>query len=226
MTSEHSTPALIVEDVMLVLLDPQTGAIAGEGLPLFHTLAGGVLIDLVLQQRIDIDGGRVHAITDKEPDDPLFHASWTQIAKKPIDVQSLISQLGPTLREPILERLVERGHLRKEPYRALGIFPTTRLAAGTTSRRINLINALRATLAENAEPDAHIAALGALLSASNSLPSLHREIPWSGTVHDRGKELERGSWGATATAEAVERTLFAIHTINLIISTSVINKKT
>jgi hypothetical protein len=32
------------------------------------------------------------------------------------------------------------------------------------------------------------------------------DIPWSGDVYARGKELERGEWGAAAAGEAVLRT--------------------
>jgi hypothetical protein len=65
-------------------------------------------------------------------------------------------------------------------------------------------------LVDGVEPDARTAAVIALLSASGTLPSLHRLIPWSGAVHKRAKRLEQASWGAEAVNTAVLRTLAAV----------------
>lgn len=48
---------LIVEDVMLMLLDDETGVEAGAG-TLHYTLGSAVLVELALLGRIDIDEGR------------------------------------------------------------------------------------------------------------------------------------------------------------------------
>lgn len=120
--------------------------------------------------------------------------------------------MGPYLREPLLDRLVERGHVGREKRKALGFIPTTALTDGGTPRRAELLAAVRPVLTDGAEPDPRTAVLGALLSASGSLPVLNSDIPWSGAVYTRGKELEQGDWGASAAGEAVLRTTIAIAT--------------
>jgi hypothetical protein len=204
----------LAEDLLLLLLDPRHGTIAGEGLPLYHVLAGGVLVELALAEDVTIDdrttwsGRRVRA-TGEPPADPLLRSTWDRLADRPVDVHQLIAETGPGLRAPVLDRLVERGDLVRERRRLLGVLPSTALRLGGTGRREAVLAPVRAALVDGAEPDTRTAALAGLLSASGSLPQLHREIPWSGAVHDRGKELERGAWGSEAAAEAVRRTVAA-----------------
>jgi len=208
-----STP-LIAEDLLLLLFDPRSGTIAGEG-TLFYTLAGAVLADLAAGGHIEVDedttltGRRVRAVAAAAPTDPLLREPWDRLNRKPRTAQVLLAEIGPTLRDPLLDRLVLAGHIGRERGLVLGILPTTRLSAGGTSRRAELLDAVRPVLTAGAQPAARTAALAALLSASGSLPALYQDIPWSGSVFTRGQELERGDWGAAAAGEAVTRTTMA-----------------
>jgi len=205
---------LIVEDVLLLLFQPSSGTIAGEG-TLFYVLGGAVLTDLALDQRIEIDdrtgltGRLVRAVGSVAPADPLLAQVWGLVAEKPRNAQTLLAAAGPKLRGAVLDRLVERGHLRRESRKTLGLFTTTALKDGGTPRRAELLQQVRAVLADGAAPGPRTAALGALLSASGTLPSFDPEIPWSTPVITRAKELERGAWGADAVEEAVARTVAA-----------------
>ena len=209
-----SPTPLIAEDLLLLLFDPRSGTIAGEG-TLFYTLAGAVLADLAAGGHIEVDedttltGRRVRAVAAAPPADPLLREPWDRLTRKPRTAQVLLAEIGPTLRDPLLDRLVLAGHIARERGRMLGILPTTRLSAGGTSRRAELLDAVRPVLTEGAQPTPRTAALAALLSASGSLPALYQDIPWSGSVFTRGQELERGDWGAAAAGEAVTRTTMA-----------------
>ncbi|MFD6447358.1 GPP34 family phosphoprotein [Promicromonospora sp. NPDC060204] len=210
-------PELIAEDLLLLLFDPRSGTIAGEN-TLFYTLGGAVLTELALAEHAEIDGRptltgpRVSAVAGNPPADPLLHAWWEPLVGKPRGAQTFIAEVGPLLRGPLLDRLVERGHIGREKRKALGFIPSTALTDGGTPRRAELVAAVRPVLADGAEPDPRTAVLAALLSASGSLPTLHRDIPWSGAVYTRGKELESGDWGASAAGEAVLRTTIAVAT--------------
>jgi hypothetical protein len=217
-------PAL-AEDILLLLFGPRTGAIAGDGMALFHTLAGAVLVDLADQERVAIaerqtwHGQPVCALGASPPVDPLLRGTWERVAAKPVDVQSLILEIGPGLRESVLERLIRRGHLHREHRRFLGVVPYAVLRDGGTSRRAELLAVVRTALVDGADPDARTATLAALLSASGVLAWLAAEIPWSGAVYTRGKALEGGEWGAAAAAEAVRRTTVALIASEVALST-------
>jgi Golgi phosphoprotein 3 (GPP34) len=225
MTTTQDVP-LIAEDLLLLLFDPRSGTVAGEG-TLFHPLAGAVLADLALSGRITLGerwtltGRRVSAVEADPPADPLLRDAWERVTDKPHGVQHLLAAIGPRLREPLLARLVDGGDIVRRRGRFLGLVPTTRLVDGGTGRRDGLVARVRAVLVDGVDPDPRTGALGALLSASGNLPALHADFPWSGALHDRGKELERGNWGAAAAGEAVTRTVAAAVASSIAVATVV-----
>jgi len=211
---------LIVEDVMLMLLEDESGAILGAG-TLHYTLGGAVLVELALRGLVEVDesdaglrsalnGHRVVAVDGAEPADPLLRDALATVREKPHRVLPLLVAIGGGLREPVVERLLERGMIRKEQGRFLGIFRTTRLPVADGRHERVLRGQVASVLEGTTLPDTRTAAVAALLSASGVLPSLHPEPRWSGDVYRRGKELEQGSWGAEAVATSVARTAAAI----------------
>ncbi|MET7323587.1 GPP34 family phosphoprotein [Streptomyces sp. NPDC005549] len=209
---------LIVEDLMLLMFDDRSGTVAGAG-TLYYTLGGAVLVELAQSGRVGVDeadnglnGLRVHAVEGEPPSDPVLRAAAEKVAERVRGVQTLLIELGTglRLRETVLDRLVERGMLRRESRRRLGVIRTTVMRPADTGHKEALVERVRAVLVDGAEPDDRTAALAGLLSASGTLPSLHRVIPWSGAVYRRGKRLEQSSWGAEAVNTAVLRTVAAV----------------
>lgn len=214
MTTTDLGEMLLVEDLLLLLLDDDDGHIAGEA-TLFYTLGGAVLVELAMTGAVDVEKGgflsgpKVKAVASVPPVDPLLREAYEKVAEKPRGVQSLLITLGTPLRAKVLDRLVERGHIRRESSKLLGFIPSTRMPAEGTAHEVDLMRRVRAVLVDGAVPDARTGAVAALLSASGTLPQLHRSIPWSGDVYARGKALEKGEWGAQAVSEAVVRTAVA-----------------
>ncbi len=211
--SEATLAPTLAEDLLLVLLDPRSGSIHSEGSPLFHVLAGAVLTELALSGAVDIDrkatlrGRQVRMTSSPAPTDELLLGTWRRVKRKPTDAYSLVLEIGPALRALTLDRLVLRGALLREKTTTLGFIPGTRLrlaeGAGGAGRRGELAASLSSVLADGAEPSVRTAALAALVSASGALPALHRDIPWSGDVHTRGREQQQGKWGARIAGDAI-----------------------
>ncbi|MFK3982399.1 GPP34 family phosphoprotein [Micromonospora sp. NPDC050397] len=228
--AERTEAPTLAEDLLLLLFQPNsglrsgTGTIAGEN-TLFYTLAGAVLADLGLGDHVRTGSGRggtnrVEAVEDHPPSDDILRSAWDYLSVKPRNVQTVLAAIGPTLRSPLLERLIGRGDIRRGTRRALGLFRTAVLEDGGTGRRSRLLADVRDLLVEGAEPQPRVAALAALLSGSGTLPQFHREIPWTSPVIARAKELEAGNWGAGAAAEAVARTVTATIVNNAVIATA------
>ncbi|WP_083587228.1 GOLPH3/VPS74 family protein [Agrococcus sp. Marseille-P2731] len=221
----------LAEDLMLLLFQPQsglhsgTGSIAGEG-TLFYVLAGAVLTDLALGGHVTTDessrAARVEAVADDPPTDALLRKGWEYIAQRPRGVQTVLAAIGPTLRAPVLERLVERGDIERGQRKSLGLFTTDVLEGDGGERRAALMAEVRGVLVDGAEPSPRIAALGALLAASGTLPQFDSEIPWTTPVIERAERLKRGEWGAGAAAQAVARTTTAIVVNNVIVAAAVL----
>ncbi|MET7959630.1 GPP34 family phosphoprotein [Micromonospora zamorensis] len=225
----EARPPTLAEDLLLLLFQANaglrgTGVIAGEN-TLFYVLAGAVLADLGLGEHVRTvpgrGGVRVEAVADSPPSDDILRSTWGYLAEKPRGIQTVLAAIGPTLRDPLLDRLVERGDIRRSTRRTLGLFTTTVLEDGGTGRRAGLLRDVRNVLVEGVEPQPRVAALGALLSGSGTLPQFDREIPWTTPVITRAKDLERGNWGAGAAAEAVTRTVTATIVNNVVVAAAV-----
>ncbi|MET4925154.1 GPP34 family phosphoprotein [Streptomyces sp. PSRA5] len=219
---------LIVEDLMLLMFDDTSGAIAGAG-TLYYTLGGAVLAELGLGGHVTVDeddkglnGLKVHAVAGDPLPDPVLQAAHGKVAGRVRGVQTLLIEIGTGMRETVLDRLVERGMLRRESKKTLGLFRTTVTKAADTAHKKALMGEVRAVLIDGVEPDARTAALIGLLAASGTLPQLHRSIPWSGEVYKRAKELEQGSWGAEAVNAAVMRTVAAI-SVGTVVAVTTVN---
>ncbi|MCS5718445.1 GPP34 family phosphoprotein [Herbiconiux sp. CPCC 205763] len=221
------TDRLIAEDVLLVLFQPSSGTIAGEN-TLFYVLGGAVLTDLAQLGRVEIQDagwrGTMISAAGEPPADELLRPAWDYVAEKPRGVQSVLAASGPTLRGPLLDRLVERGDLDRAQKKMLGFIPTTALSEGHSGHRTELIDAMRAVLVDGEAPTERIAAITALVSASGGLPVLHSEIPWSSDTATRAKALEQGDWAADAASAAVTRTMTAVVTNALVAALVVANR--
>ncbi|MCL3859843.1 GPP34 family phosphoprotein [Actinotalea sp. K2] len=214
----------LAEDLLLLLFQPASGTIAGET-TLYYVLAGAALADLALDERVTTTGARtgtesIEAVDGRAPSDEILLAAWDYVSERPRDVQTLLAAIGPTLRQPLLGRLIARGDLRKVSRKVLGLLTTTALEDGGNGRRLGLLEDVRDVLVDGAEPTPRTAALAALIWASGTLPQFDPWIPWTSSVVTRAQELERGSWGAGAAGEAVTRTTSAIIVNSVVVATA------
>src|SRR5688572_18727802 len=109
---------ILAEDLLLVLFQPDSGAIAGES-TLYYALGGAVLADLAVTESVTttttrIGTMRVEAVEGRAPSDQILRGAWDYVADKPRGVQTILAAIGPKLRQPLLERLVARCDIREE----------------------------------------------------------------------------------------------------------------
>ncbi|WP_394619339.1 GPP34 family phosphoprotein [Lentzea sp. JNUCC 0626] len=192
---------LIVEDLALLLMDDESGTPAAAG-TLYPTMGGAVLVELALAGLVDVQDKKVVA-TGEAPDDPLLRAGYDKVTEKPRSVGSLLPRIGADTWSAVVDRLVERGLIAKEKKRVLGVFRMNTLPATDNTHEQEVRQRIHAVLVDGETPDPRTAALTALLSASGALPVLQPPLAWSGEVHRRAKELEKGNWGAEAVSTAV-----------------------
>lgn len=212
---------ILAEDLLLVLFQPDSGTIAGEN-TLYYVLAGAVLADLAFNESVTTTTTRtgsvsVEAVEGRAPSDEILRSAWDYASNKPDGVQTMLAAIGPTLRQPLLERLVARGDIREENGKVLGLLKTTTLKDGGSGRRSGLIRDVRNVLVDGEEPTPRVAALAALMWGSGTLQQFDPEIPWTSAVITRAEELARGNWSAEGANQAVARATAA--TIAIIAAT-------
>jgi hypothetical protein len=208
---------LIVEDLMLLLLKDEDGSVALEvGLP--SALGGAVLVELALLGRADQNGDRtllggrkVLAAGHGPLPDPLLEQGYRKIAERPLSAQSIVPELGDGLDVVVSQRLVDRGLVRAEHQKWLGLIPRTKHPAQDSTYELQLREKIRAVLADGRAADPRTAALIALLSANGTLKPLLKEmtppLPWSSEVKDRAQRIGKGDLGAAPDGQASQASL-------------------
>jgi hypothetical protein len=215
---------LILEDYLLLTLDDETGKAVVDASYREQVAAGALLVELALLGRADLagdgDGGRVGRIVVRDPTptgeallDEALDVVRAREGSRPKAVVAPLAKLRPAARA--VASLADRGVLRREDGRVLGIFPTTRWPAADSRHEDAVRRDLWRVLVDGGVPDDRTAALVAVLSATGQAGRVlaaggDRGAPvvadggsgWTAArrraVDRRAKEIARTSWGSEA----------------------------
>src|SRR4051812_40723111 len=129
-----SSPAhfTFVEEIVLLALDDATGALLPMPAMAFnYAIAGAVLCDLALLNRIDTDPNQLIVLDPTPTGDPLLDGALAAIAAAPKPVSAslwigAISERARALEGAALDRLVARGVLRRTEKKILWVFGVRR----------------------------------------------------------------------------------------------------
>ena len=134
------------EEIMLLLLDDDGGGFARvSDRAVGYALAGGVLMDLALADRIDTDLHRLMAVDAKSTGDDLLDPTLAEIAASETNRNARfwvehVAKQAPRIRDAALARLVERGILERRSATFLWVFRSRRYPVldGTAEREVKL----------------------------------------------------------------------------------------
>jgi hypothetical protein len=207
---------LIAEDVLLLATDDATGKSGNYTVQLDPALAGAVLIELVVARRVDLQGEGKKALVvviDKTPlgDAILDPALRDLLEKGPIKPVAAIGRLGKGLRARLYDGLHDRGILRRERAKVLGLFPTTRWPAQDSHYEDDLRGQLTDALVLGQEPTGRVAAVIAVLSAADMLGAVV-DKPDLKAAKARGEKIGEGNWASDGVRKAIQDTQAAMTT--------------
>lgn len=175
MSSPAPAPLPFVEEILLLALDDETGALRPMPvMGLDYALAGALLADLAMANRIDTDPSQL-VILDRAPTgDPLLDRALGTIAAahKPESVQHWLGVFASErahLERAALERLVARGILRQEEKKFLWVFGLRRYPTIDNHERVEVRTRLSALILGDELPDPRDAVLISLLTACHLL---------------------------------------------------------
>ena len=181
MSSVSPHTLTFVEDMLLLSLDDNTGALLPlPVMGLDYALAGAVLCDLALANRIDTDPERLVVLDRAPTGDPLLDRALGQIAgeAKPQSVQHWLGVFASeraALERAALERLVTRGILRQEEKKFLWVFGLRRYPTVDNHERVEVRTRLSALLLGDDIPDPRDAVLVSLLTACHLIGRIFDE---------------------------------------------------
>ncbi|MFB7544900.1 GOLPH3/VPS74 family protein [Streptomyces zaomyceticus] len=197
----------LAEEIMLLSLDDESGA-AKERQSAAWAVAGGMLLDLVLAGRVSVDDGRIR-VTDATPTEiPLLDErlrrldAWCAKKGRAPKVTDWLTKDHTKAVKATIGSLCERGLVREEQHRVLGLFPVTRYPEADGSAERELRARLRTVLRDGPTHHARTTGLLALIHGAK----LHRlafpGVPRKELV-PRLEELTAGQWAAEGVRRAI-----------------------
>lgn len=133
------------EEIILLLLNDEDGRFARvQNISLDYALAGGILMDLALENRIDTDLDNLILIDPTPTGDELLDTTLAEIVEEGgHDARFWVERTSvrsDAIREAVLERLIDRGILERQDDRFLWVFKSRRYPAidGEAQREVKL----------------------------------------------------------------------------------------
>ena len=133
------------EEIILILLDDEDGRFVRiPRWSLNYALAGGILMDLAMENRIDTDLENLILVDSTPVGDSLLDPALAEIAASDQkDTRYWLEHLaenGPTVREEALNRLVKDGILERQDDRFMWMFRSRRypMVDGEAEREVKL----------------------------------------------------------------------------------------
>lgn len=169
----------LADELLLLALNDETGAVhSSASMALDFGLAGALLMELALNDRLDTDGKKL-AVADRRPlgnpilDDALRAIAESPTQRTPQDWVNRLSRALGGLRQRLLDDLVANGTLERREGRLLLIFPVTRYPEHDGRIEDDLRAALDRVLLENQEPDQRTALLVRLIKSCELISVLY-----------------------------------------------------
>ncbi|MDF8266331.1 GOLPH3/VPS74 family protein [Luteipulveratus flavus] len=204
---------LIAEELLLLLTNDRGGLVTGRnetGLG----LAGALLCELALMEKVTVDGKGRLRVADPAPTgnahlDAALGVFADREGKKPKDV---LGKVAKGLQDRLHDSLAAAGAVHRERGRVLGVFPQTRWPVVDTAGRRTAVDGLTAVLVGSTAPTARSASLVSLIHAVGAVPKLFGDgTGMSGrALKKRAKTIAEGDWAGAAVSKAISDAQAAI----------------
>ncbi|MDT0317278.1 GOLPH3/VPS74 family protein [Streptomyces millisiae] len=192
------------EQLLLLSLDDEAGT-AKESEKAGWAIAAASLVELALAGRIDVTDDRVTVLDPTPLGQPVLDAALAGIAGRemPAGTRHWIERLKKEAAAGASAGLLEKGLVREERKKVLGIFPVRRYPEADGSVEAAVRERLDAVVLRGATPDERTAALVALLHGAKlhrlALPDADKR-----TVETNMAAIADGQWSATAVRRVVK----------------------
>jgi len=222
----YGRPMLIAEDLLLLAIDDATGKTTVSSIQLEPALAGAVLMELVVAGRVNIEGerrtARVIVIDGNESDDSVLEAALQSLREKdPMKPGNAIHLLTKGLRDRLNGQLAERGLLRRESGKVLGVFPTTRWPAQDSGYEAEVRGHVESVLLRGVDPDARAALIITVLTAADMLTTVVAKGDLK-AAKARGKQIGDGNWAGDSVRKVIQEAQTALAAAVMVSTTAVI----
>lgn len=207
--------APLVDDVTLLLLNPESGRPLTDATRLRAVLPGAVLLDLALRERLEAEpgrwGGARLTVRDASPTgDGVLDDALRRLEGRSTHTRAAVQRLGGgKLGRAVRDRMVKRGLIRHEPGGFLRLARDHPVPTARKTLVAEVVEALRVETPEVVTP--HAAALVSLLHSVGALPKVVPDLGLSRRqLADRAKVIAAGDWAGAAVSAAVRSAQAAV----------------
>lgn len=198
----------LAEELMLLALNDEKGHVlfaASSALP--YGLMGAVLMELVLQGKLDTEAGKLVVVDVSPTGDDFLDGLLNEMAttQRLRDVRSWMGHFMNKhrgLKTAVLRNLVDQGILRHEEQRELWIFPVQRYPLVDRSVKQAIVDRIRRTVLEGRMPDSRTAALISLIKACDLTNTLFTREERR-EAHQQINAIAKGELVGKAVSDAV-----------------------
>ncbi|KOV79434.1 GPP34 family phosphoprotein [Nocardia sp. NRRL S-836] len=194
---------MLPDDLMLLFINEQNGKLRADSSSVENALAGAVLIELVNSGLVafEPDGKKLQVVDPAPVADPLLRESVARI-DKPLKPQKAVERLRKKVRDNVAARLVDRGVVRVEPRKVLGIFPAKSYRIADERVALEVRKAVGDVALGYREADART---GSLITLLHAVKAVHKVVDGDKReMTRRAKQIAAGKWAGDAVRKAVE----------------------
>lgn len=229
-------PLTLPEEVLLLLLHPDTGKPVVNDTAVNAALGGAALLELTANGALrltetDEPGARRGRLvpTRYQPEDPRLAGLVEPAAgRRPKDAIGKIigwswggSRAGD-LRQGLLYDLAGRGLLVRRESRILGLFTSVSWPDGpNTQPRASLVRALAETVLGGAPPGPRTAALVSVLHGAGALPQIFPDQD-KRQLKERGRQISESGWAGESVRRAIQEVQAAMAAATMVATTTAV----
>ena len=193
----------LARELLLLGLD-DAGRVAGRNPGFDFALAGAVLLDLALAEKIDVVDKRVVPLDRERTGDAVLDEAVGGIvlSRRRRRAKDWIPRLARGVRKRLLAQLVRQGAARIETVHVLRIFPSVRYPVTAPDLVAELRRRVDAAVRGGGQPDPRTAALCSLLAPAGLDRRLFPDLPRR-ELRRRLDEIAQGNWASAAVRAAV-----------------------
>ena len=211
-------PLTLVEEIVLLSLNDETGAhLPLPPSALGYGLAGAILSDLIMAERIAVDEGSVKILNSQTTNNPLLDPWLQRMVDEPYvhSIHYWISAIADEKRDiesSVLDHLIERGILIRKDKKILWVVGLRRYPTIHNEERIEVRTRLQRLIFSNEKPDHFDSTLISLLDGCYLLPSVFPEselLDRADRIDEIAKSDPVGREVAIATRETLDALMLA-----------------
>ncbi len=170
----------LLEEYLLIALDDSKGQFVIDSTHLHYGLAGAVLLELALREKVSIEGDYVKindsaAVTEIALNKALEYLKEKAKSVKVKDVIAAFARQAGEFKQDVLQRLINKGILKKEEHKILWIIPNNKYPTSNLTPENKVRERLKAVMIHGAQSEPRDIMLLSLIDVSDLTKEAFRD---------------------------------------------------